>query len=240
MKRTSTTVFLLLFALMCLAQDGRPIITLKWAPTGLILGSASLQAEYSFGDKNSLTAKIGLPVTVSHHVNFQEKDARFAMQATSFLAGYRTYFSDRHLRGLYFEPFFNYVHHHSEGIGKGTLSNRTVTFELMNDYSGAGLGAQLGYQFFIGKKIVFDLFFLGPELNSSRNSLKATEITNTIAWNHIEAAEAEQQIRDFLNQFPFIKNRVQVMVDPDNRKVNAEFKGLLPGFRTGASIGIAF
>jgi hypothetical protein len=63
-------------------------LAIKWAPTGLILGSLSLQGEYNFG-KNSLTAKIGLPVTVNHTFTYEDKDADFQMRATSFLAGYR-------------------------------------------------------------------------------------------------------------------------------------------------------
>jgi hypothetical protein len=222
------------------AQPSQQNITIKWAPTGLILGSASLQAEYNFGGRNSLTAKIGLPVNARHSFSYEDDDAEFNMKATSFLAGYRTYFSKKHLRGLYYEPFVKYVYHSSEGVGSGMLNNRRATFSLMNNYSALGFGVQLGAQFFIGKHFVVDLFFLGPEINSASNSFKAVEVSNIISWNDAEAGKAEQDIRDFLDQFPIVRKKVRVMVDKENKRVTAEFKGAMPGIRTGFSVGFAF
>ena len=167
MKKTLTLIVLLLLAFFGAAQEAGqsslPHIAVKWAPTGLLLGSASLQAEYNFGGRNSLTAKIGLPANVKHDLTYDDRKAGFNMKATSFLAGYRTYFSKKHLRGLYYEPFFKYVNHTSEGTGTGTLDGRTALFSFTNNYSSAGVGIQLGAQFFIGKRFVIDLFFLGPE-----------------------------------------------------------------------------
>jgi hypothetical protein len=108
-----------------------------------------------------------------------------------------------------------------------------------NDYNGVGVGAQLGAQFFIGKRFVIDLFFLGPEINSARNNFKAIEVTNTIPWTAVQAQDAEKDIRDFINQFPFIRNNTTVKVDQQNRTVTADFNGPLPGFRAGISLGIA-
>ncbi|HEU4902914.1 MAG TPA: hypothetical protein VFT06_08985 [Flavisolibacter sp.] len=243
MKKTLALLGFLLATIYGDAQestDTQPNITLKWAPTGLLLGSASLQAEYNFGGKNSLTAKIGLPAKAHHSFTYDGNDADFTMRATSFLAGYRTYFSKRHLHGLYYEPFFKYVHHTSEGTGTGTLNGRKAVFDFINDYNGVGVGVQLGAQFFIGKHVVIDLFFLGLEINSATNSFKTMEISNTVRWMEVDAQEAVRNIREFLDQFPFIRNRSSVMVDKDNKRVLADFKGALPGIRTGVSIGIAF
>ena len=218
----------------------KPNITLKWAPTGLILGSLSLQGEYYFGGKSSLTAKIGLPVSAHHSFDYDGDDADFDLKATSFLAGYRIYLGKQHLKGLYFEPFFKYVHHTSEGAANSTLNTRPVRFGFTNDYNGVGVGAQLGAQFLIAKKFVIDLFFLGPEINSASNSFKAVESTSSVPWNSIEASDAEQDIKDFIDDFPFIRNKTKVMVDPNNRTVTADFKGALPGMRVGVSFGVAF
>ncbi|HVK98049.1 MAG TPA: hypothetical protein VM368_09530 [Flavisolibacter sp.] len=217
-----------------------PKITAKWAPTGLLVGSASFQAEYNFGGKHSLTANIGLPVNVQHSFTYDGRDAFFDMKATSFLAGYRTYLSRKRLAGLYLEPFFKYVHHTSEGEGTGTLDNQPVTFDFSNEYNAVGVGLQLGAQFLISKRIVIDLFFLGPEINSAQNTLRAIERSTVLQWNAVEAKEAEDNIREFINQFPFIRNKTNVMVDQNNRTVTADFKGALPGFRAGISLGLAF
>ena len=187
-----------------------------------------------------MTAKIGLPVSVKHSFAYQDKDADFNMRATSFLAGYRMYLSKKHMKGIYFEPFFKYVHQNAEGVGNGTLSGDPVVMNFTNDYNGLGVGAQLGAQFMVGKRFVIDLFLLGPEINSSRNNFKAVETSHTLPWTSIQASEAEQDIRDFIDKFPFVRNHVDVMVDQTNRTVITKFKGALPGFRTGVSFGMAF
>lgn len=241
MKKISFILIFLLAVHFVFAQvkNTAPSISLKWAPTGLILGSISLQGEYNFG-KNSLTAKIGVPVASHHTFTFNNKDANFTLKATSFLAGYRHYLSKKHMQGLYVEPYFKYVHHSSEGIGNAILSGENVQMNFTNSYNGIGVGAQLGVQFLIKKKFVIDLFFLGPEINSAQNNFKAIEISNTIPWNSVQASDAEQQIRDFINKFPFLRNNTTVTVDQNNKAVMADFKGALPGFRIGVSVGFAF
>jgi hypothetical protein len=102
------------------------------------------------------------------------------------------------------------------------------------------VGAQLGAQFIIAKRIVIDLFFLGPEINSATNNFKTVEVSSTIPWTYVQTNEAAQNIKDFVNKFPFIRNKVTVMVDQPNKTVSADFKGALPGFRAGVSFGIAF
>jgi hypothetical protein len=217
----------------------KPNISFKWTPSGIVFGNISLLGEYNFG-KNSLTAKIGIPFSKHQTFQFDDKDADFTMKATSFLAGYRTYLSKRHMRGLYFEPYFKYVHHTSEGTGDAVLDGDKVVMSFTNDYNGAGVGAELGVQFLVAKRVVIDFFFLGPEVNWARNNFKAVETSGTIPWTSVQADEAEQDIRDFIDQFPFIKNKVNVMVNRSNKTVMADFKGALPGYRIGVSVGIAF
>ena len=216
-----------------------PKITLKWAPTGLILGNLSLQGEYSFLKKSSLTAKIGIPFSRPYHTRFDNNDVDMHMKAFSFLAGYRKYLSKHILKGLYVEPFFTYAHHTSDGTGEGKLDNQPVTMDFTNNYNGVGFGVQLGAQFIIAKRYVIDLFFLGPQITSSTNNFKAVDPSFSMTWTTIQANEAEQDIRDFLNQFPFIKNKVDVHVDKPNRTVTAAFNGAVVGIRFGVSIGIA-
>jgi hypothetical protein len=238
------TLFLIIASLIQTinAQDKafEPKITLKWAPTGLILGDASFQGEYGFLKKSSLTAKIGVPLGRPYHANFDGHDVDIHMKAFSFLAGFRNYLSKRTLKGLYVEPFFTYVHHSSEGIGEGELDNQPVKMNFTNDYNGAGIGVQLGAQYIIARRLVIDLFFLGPQLTSSTNNFRAFDPSNSSAWTAIQADEAEADINDFLNQFPFIRNKVDVHVDKANRTVTADFKGALVGVRFGVSFGIAF
>jgi hypothetical protein len=240
-KNVFPFIFILFFLQPIHAQDKviEPKITLKWAPTGLILGNIALQGEYSFLKKSSLTAKIGVPFTRSYRSTFDNNAVHMHMKAFSFLAGYRKYLSKQVLKGFYVEPFFTYVHHNSDGTGQGKLDNQSVTMDFTNDYNGVGVGVQLGSQFIISKRLVIDLFFFGPQITSSTNNFRAVDPYNSLAWTTIQADEAEQDIRDFLDQFPFIRNKVNVNVDKTNRSVMADFKGALVGIRFGVSIGIA-
>jgi hypothetical protein len=244
------SLFLALFVsagLTSAAQEAAPAyspsVGVKWAPTGLIVGSVSLQGEYRFDGKHSLTAKIGIPVSAKHSFDYNGDKADFDLKATSFLAGFRTYFSrKREMSGLYLEPFFKYVHHSAEGVANSTLNSKPVLWNFTNDYNAFGVGAQLGAQFFIGKRFVIDLFFLGPEINSASDNFKAVDMSgnNAIPWTFVESGEAEKEIRDFINQFPFVKNKVNVKVDNLSKTVAADFKGALPGLRAGVSIGFTF
>lgn len=237
--------YLVVFSSLLLAVNAQdtvfqPKIAVKWAPTGLFLGSLSLQGEYGFIKKSSLTAKIGMPFSRSFHATFDGHDVGMHMKAFSFLAGYRKYLSKQILKGFYIEPFFTYAHHTADGTGEGKLDNQQVTMDFTNDYNGVGVGIQLGTQFIIAKRLVLDLFFFGPQLTSSRSNFRAIDNYNSAAWTNIQAEEAEQDIKNFLNQFPFIRDKVNVQVDQINRTVMADFQGPLVGIRFGASIGFAF
>lgn len=238
-----TIVFSCTFGFSQEAKPFMPNVAVKWAPTGLIVGSLSLQGEYRIDSKHSLTAKIGIPVTAKRTFEYEGDDADFNMKATSFLAGFRNYFSrKKKMSGFYVEPFFKFVHHSAEGVANSSLNNRPVTWNFTNDDNAFGVGAQLGAQFMVAKRFVVDIFFLGPEINSASNNFKAVDVSgnNAIPWTFVESSEAEQEIRNFIDQFPFVRNKVNVKVDNMSKTVAADFKGVLPGIRTGISIGFAF
>src|SRR5688572_15591425 len=124
MKFTVTCLFIFITLQSSAQKDSTflPKLTVKFAPVGLKAGNIVLQGEYNFGGKQSLTVKLGLPNNTSHTFTYDGYDAPFDMKAMSFLAGYRMYFSKtRTMRGLYWEPFFHYLHHSSEGLSEATF-----------------------------------------------------------------------------------------------------------------------
>lgn len=238
------TLILLFFALYQpgFAQDKAfdPMVTVKWAPTAILAGNMVVQGEYSFNQKSSLTAKIGVPLGKNYHSRFHDKEIDINLKTFSFMTGYRHYLSKKKLSGVYYEPYFKYVHQTAGGLGETTLDNQSVTLNFTNTYNAFGFGLQLGSQFIIHKRFIIDLFFLGPEINSVNNSFRAIDPDGSESWTNIEASQAEYDIHQFLDQFPFIKNRVDVKVDKTNKTVNADFKGWVGGLRCGFSIGYAF
>jgi hypothetical protein len=241
MKKFIVTAILFHFFLFVYSQEKtiRPYVNLKWAPAGLYLGNLSLQGEYNFG-KNSLTAKIGIPLNHQHTFSYDGKDALFDMKATCFQTGYRHYLSKKKMQGAYVEPYFKYLHHISEGYGDAVLDGEKVRMNFTNDFNSVGVGVQMGVQFLISRKIVIDFYFFGPEINSATNNFKAVEVSNVAPWNSTDAYQAEQDVRAFIQKFPFIRHNMDVMVDSDNKTVRADFKGPLPGYRIGLSFGFAF
>ena len=174
-----------------------------------------------------------------YNINYSDKDATMKIKATSFLAGYRIYMSRKGMRGFYFEPFFNYLHHEGTGTGESTLGGQPVTMNFTSDYTGYGIGAQLGVQFMIAKRIVLDLYFLGPELNNADATFISHDVTNTLPWTSLQASQAEQDARNFLDDIPIIGKKTSLTVDQTNKTVTANYNGWLPGFRAGIAVGIA-
>lgn len=214
-------------------------VYLKAAPLGAAVGNLPLHAEYNLAGRHSFTAKFGVPIPARQTVRYDDRKMTFNMKATSAFAGFRSYVFNNFPQGLYVEPFVQYISHDGHGAGEGNLLNNRVLYDFRNRYRSAAVGAQLGVQFFIGGRAVLDLFFLGPQLVSASNDFQAQEvIANYEAWNAEQAADAERDIRDFTNKFPFIRGRSEITVDAETRKVAAAFSGTLPGVRMGFSVGI--
>ncbi len=213
--------------------------TVKWAPASLTLGSISLNSEYNL-NRNSLTFRLGIPVGSWHHIEVFENSTRFRMRSFSLMAGYRRYLGAKPMRGVYVEPFLQYVLHRSDGTGNGNLGGQNVALTYNNRFSGAGVGAQFGVQFIVKRRIVLDLFLLGPVMNYATDKFFVQETGDNIPWTNSEAEDAARRINDFTDNFPFLRNNTEVEVNAGNRTVQTRFKGLLPGLRTGLSVGILF
>jgi hypothetical protein len=213
----------------------------KWAPAGLYLGHLNLIGEGAINSRNSITAQGSFPIKTKKTFQYEDKDADVSMEIMSFHFGYRHYLSrKKFMKGFYLEPYAKYLKHESEGIGSATLDTRLAQMRFNNDFRSIGAGVQLGVQFLIARRVAIDFYFLGPEISTGKDHFNAVEISNIIPWTHLEAAEAERSIRELLDDVPFIGDRTTVTVDRANKSVSADFKGFLPGIRTGISIGLAF
>ena len=87
--------------------------------------------------------------------------------------------------------------------------------------------------------MIIDLFLVGPEINTARDHFKSVEISRTLPWTGKQVYKAQKNATDFINKLPFTGDNVVISADRNTRSVTADFQGVLPGFRTGISVGIA-
>jgi hypothetical protein len=213
----------------------------KINPGSFFVGKLSLLGEYNFKNKKSLTFGIGIPMEKKGSFDLDDTTREISTKTTSVMAGYRMYFGKKRMSGVYFEPYLKYLKNETNTTINIDVVGSNEEFTLASDYSGIGLGAQLGVQFSIAKTVVIDFFFLGPEINSAKHELLAVNINpNVLPWSQVEEDDIEQELYDAVKDVPIIGKKIKFEADKNAHSVKSEFKGMLPGFRIGASIGIRF
>jgi hypothetical protein len=222
-----------------LAEETKPL-AFKFAPGGLSFGKATLGVEYNVKYRNSVTFYIGVPLEKKKQVSFDGGESEVLSKAFSVMGGYRHYLSDKNMKGFYIEPYAKYLNHKGSGQLNNNVNGMDLVFDTRTNYSGVGVGAQIGLQMIISRSIVLDLFILGPEANNSKFTLTATDISNHPGWSLADKQEIENDIRELLNDVPLVGNKVEVNVDMDNKTVNTAYAGFVPGIRIGGSVGIRF
>jgi len=215
-------------------------IIVKWSPASLAFGKIGLGGEYNFKKKKSITLSVGIPAEKTLTAEIDGEDRNLTMKTSSIMAGYRMYFGKKPMKGLYFEPYLKYLKNEASTNTDFDIDGTNRPFLVTSDYSGFGIGAQLGIQFLIARRVAIDFYFLGPEANSSKHDLIAQETGVGLPWSNAEAQDAENEINDFINDIPLLKDNFSVAVSAANRNVTTHYKGFLPGFRLGLSIGVRF
>jgi hypothetical protein len=212
----------------------------KWNPTSLAFGKIGLLAEHNVKKNKSVTFAIGIPMEMKTRFKLDDVKREISMKTLSVMAGYRMYTGKKTMRGFYFEPYLKYLKNDAAVLIDGTVNSSPVVFSLTSEYSGVGVGAQLGVQFMIAKRVVFDIFFLGPEANSAHHTVTMHDLTSTGPWDSDAAKDAEKEINDNIGDLPIIGKKLKVTVDPNAKTVASDYKGFLPGLRGGISVGVRF
>ena len=155
------------------------------------------------------------------------------------MAGYRMYLGKKTMTGLYFEPYLKYLKNDAATIINTSLAGESVDLYTTSKYSAFGLGAQLGVQFMIAKKITFDFYFLGPEANSAKHSVVMQDRSSG-SWDAAEVKDAEKEINESIGDLPILGDKLKVTVNPNKKTVSSAYSGFLPGIRFGLSVGVRF
>ena len=237
MKKTLTLCLSLCLSVLVFAQHPKAFYY-KFAPAGLYTGKITLGVEYNLKEKHSVEIMIGFPKKVSKSIDYDKNSSDFEMDAFSILAGYRMYMGRKTASGFYFQPYFKYLKHNASGIINGDLDGQTARFDSKSNYQGYGVGAQVGVQFLIAKRVLFDFYLLGPEANMVKYTSSMTDVANSLPWTFVQANEAEQDIRNAIADIPFIGEKMEVEVNESTKTIATRYNGFLPGFRIGASVGL--
>lgn len=229
----------LLFTLQLSAQKTSNVVV-KWAPGALAFGKISVAGEYNFKPRKSITLQVGIPAARTYAVDYDGKQSDINLEGTSVLAGFRYYLSKRQVSGFYIEPYGKYVSQEGSGILNGELVNEPADFDSKFTYKAFGVGAQLGVQFLIAKRVALDLYILGPEANISEVGFKARDISSNLPWTQEAADEARADIEETIRDIPIIGDKTEITVDRATKTVSVDYDGFLPSLRAGISIGIRF
>lgn len=217
-----------------------PAAAVKWNYGSLYFGKISLFGEYNWKKKKSATFAIGIPARHTTKVKINEESRKVDMKSFSLMGGYRMYLGKKAMTGLYFEPYLKYLNNDAATLIDADLNGRTVDFATTSKYAGFGVGAQLGVQFMIAERLVFDFFFLGPEANTASHKVTMQDINSVLPWTASEAADAEREINDNIGDLPIVGKKLRVTVDAEKKTVSSDYSGFLPGLRFGLSIGVSF
>ena len=250
MRKINALLIVLFIATTCMAQEkekkaeDKPEFSssfaAKWNPESLFFGKISTFGEFNFKHKKSVTLGIGIPYNKSFTYKLDDKDRSIAMKTFSIMGGYRMYFGKKEMKGFYFEPYLKYMKNDASTIINTDLNGTPTDFVTTSSYSGFGVGLQLGVQFLIAKRVTLDFFLLGPEANSAEHKFSMHDITSTGPWDAQDSQDAQDEIDDAIGDLPILGDKIKVTVDANARTVSSEYKGFLPGFRAGLSIGFRF
>lgn len=217
----------------------QPSYAVKFNPASLWLGKIGILGEYNLKPKKSITLAVGIPTSKTTNITIDDEKRAVTMKTFSAMAGYRMYLGKKTMTGVYFEPYLKYVKNDAFTVINTDLDGTPTDLQTTSKYSGFGAGGQLGVQFMIAKRVVFDFFFLGPEANLAKHNLVVHD-NSAGTWDEAEAADAEREINESIGDLPIIGKKIDVKVDAATKTITSDYSGFLPGFRFGLSVGFRF
>jgi hypothetical protein len=214
-----------------------PSYAVKWNPESLYFGKISVQGEYNFKKKKSVTFSVGIPMTHTTSVEMDGKDRQIDMKTFSVAGGYRMYLGKKAMTGVYLEPYLKYLKNDANTLLDVDLNGEPTDFVTTSQFSSVGVGAQLGVQFMIAKRVTFDFFFLGPEANTVKHTMVMRDLSST-AWDASMAADAQDEANKMVDDLPIVGKKLQIAVDANKKTITSDYSGFLPGIRFGLSVGV--
>ena len=238
----------ILFAILCVilplakAQIKTPWINnIKLEVPNLLYGDYSFAVERKVMKNTSVSFRLGYLQPFNHL--FKKYDIKLdgnksgidaSMQYRFYLAGKKR----SELLGFYFAPYLRYASLSLDFIDEIQFTPFSVSFT----YSNIGAGLQLGIQKQLKGKsgsllnhIVYDFHFIGGGFDRHTLSMRYQEMKDPDEYNY---GAIEEEIRGYFDKFPFLSRKLKFGYL--NNKLGVTLPLVLPGLRTGFSIGYHF
>ena len=257
MKKTGllSTVAFFLFAIAFAQQDSLKTVKgtkIKHDRNFVKINLAALLLKnYSFQYERVLTK--GLSVAINYRtspmsglpfktsiVKLVGDDEETTRQVENLLLGnsaitpeLRLYVGKGFGKGFYFAPFYRHANYSIKGaeFNYSADSGAEETMALNGKLTSNTYGLVLGSQFFLGKRITLDIWYLGPHFGSGKGQLTGTPSSPLSAD---EQADLRQGFDDI--DIPFATTSSEVTAS----KAALNLDGSMAGLRFGIVLGVKF
>lgn len=217
---------------------------IKVGVVGISLGDFSMSYEREITSNTSINVNGGYWNLNSGMVNldnyFEEgKGVWLQDVGTGWHASmdYRFYIGKSEaIKGFYFGPYLRYWQN-GLTLADFIQNDNTdgLTFDIAADFSGVGLGAQIGCQWIIADRLSLDWYFIG--VGAQRAVANISYVARN--YNNFDYGFIEDDVKEVFSETPqFIQNNVEVTTGVDLLKIKIPV--FVPDFRTGFTIGYAF
>lgn len=204
---------------------------------GLATANLNLKYERVLTEKNSVNVNLGLKVPSGLPFNLDLNDIidnntaeEPKLNGFNISAEYRIYTGSQGApQGFYFAPYLQFKNFaiQYDDVIDGHMGEAKI------NYGNIGAGLQLGAQWIISEKVSIDWYFLG--LSVVRNNVKIRVESDDPDIDFFEEVNAiEKEYEDV----PFIGDKLELDSGENFASLKTNF--ILPGFKTGVSIGYAF
>lgn len=237
-------LFILFILIVQVAGSKELLINnIKLELPNMLYGDYSLSAERKVYNNMSASIRLGYLQPFNrparkYNWNLNGKKSGFdaSLEYRIFVVGKNR----NELQGIYLAPYLRYATLSLDFLGE--IQQSPIGVDL--SYSNVGAGIQLGFQKQLGrnkpeghflKHLIYDFHLLGMGFDRHSLTMSFRELKNPDEYDY---GLVEDEVREFLEKYPFIANRLDF--NYLNNLLKVKLPLVLPGLRAGFSVGYVF
>lgn len=234
MKKILPVVILLFITVVGSAQNN----VVKLGVLNIAYGDYNIAYERVINEKSSINLTVGFwkPSLDLAPINeaIKSNEGIWIQELRSgknIALDYRFYTGDVAPKGFYLGPYLRYWDLELL-LGDVVKPNN---FDVTTNLKSIGAGVQFGYQWIIAKTVSIDWYFLG--LGAEWFMPEAKYVINPLQDN-FDYASIEENVMGVFKNASYFEDKAKSVINNDNMEISMPV--LLPGIRTGLTIGFAF